>query len=281
MVHRLTNCPICTSQNVAKKYHRWDHDIVKCGQCGVGFVEVAADLKPEEYYSSGYFEGEYPDGYGGYAASEKILRNEFASTIRFLEAQNINQGRLLDVGCAYGYFLLEAAKNFDCKGLDISHDAVNACRARGIDAVQGNADHETLGTERYDVVTLFDCIEHLQHPAQTINTLSDHVRAGGTILLTTGDWGSLLARLMGRHWRLMTPPQHLFYFTRKSMESLLEAGGFRIRKIDRPWKRVPLSLVAYQILRRMRIGEKAPAFLDRFALPINLFDTMRVLAEKV
>ena len=51
----------------------------------------------------------------------------------------------------------------------------------------------------------------------------------------------------------MTPPQHLFFFTPRSITLILEAAGLRVVELSHPWKRVPLSLFAYQLLRFCRV----------------------------
>jgi len=127
---------------------------------------------------------------------------------------------------------------------------------------------------------MLDVIEHLEAPDQVLRTVHRHTRPGALLVITTGDFGSLTARLFGRRWRLMTPPQHLWFFTERSLARLLEERGFRVLRTRRPWKVVPLHLIAYQLsrylggqswLRRVRIPG---------GMPVNLFDAMRVIAVR-
>jgi hypothetical protein len=101
---------------------------------------------------------------------------------------------------------------------------------------------------------------------------------GGVIVLTTGDFASLAARALRSTWRLMTPPQHLWFFTASSMERLAAGAGLEIASLAHPWKIVPLSLVAYHLGRMAGVRVKLPA--SRVGLPINLFDAMRVVLRK-
>ena len=78
----------------------------------------------------------------------------------------------------------------------------------------------------------------------------------------------------------MTPPQHLSFFTPQSIGRMLDAAGLRVRSITHPWRRVPLSLAAYQLQRFAGLRPRAIKGLDRLAFPINLWDTMRVAAVK-
>jgi hypothetical protein len=126
---------------------------------------------------------------------------------------------------------------------------------------------------------MLDVIEHLAEPAEVLSTLRRGMKPTGRLLVTTGDAGSVLARIAGRHWRLMTPPQHLWFFSTSTLLELLARTGFRVRAVDRPSKIVPLSLIAYQALRM--IGARPPSWLRGVpgGIPLNLFDAMRVVAE--
>jgi hypothetical protein len=125
-----------------------------------------------------------------------------------------------------------------------------------------------------------DVIEHVEDPHDTLKVLADHMPRAGVLVLTTGDWGSPMARLMGRRWRLMTPPQHLSFFTAKSLTTLLARIGLDVVSLSYPWKRVPLSLIAYQLQRMLGVTPHQIPALNRLALPINLWDAMRVIARK-
>ena len=79
----------------------------------------------------------------------------------------------------------------------------------------------------------------------------------------------------------MTPPQHLFFYSKKGIKLFLERFGFKVIKIETPWKFVPLSLIVYQMTQRINFKVKIPKVLNRISLPINLFDTMTIIAEKI
>ena len=99
-------------------------------------------------------------------------------------------------------------------------------------------------------------------------------------MISTGDWESIIARVLKKHWRLITPPQHLFYFSRRTMTSLLEKIGFRVIYCARPWKSVPLGLATYQFGNRMGLRLSMLESLNWLAVPVNLFDTIHVIARK-
>jgi SAM-dependent methyltransferase len=273
-------CPACSA---ATEHHRLfvknGCDVLQCSTCGLGRT-LARDFAPERYYTEDYFSGVHADGYADYRGSEHILRREFAHTVRFIRKFR-DGGRLLDVGCAYGFFLKEAQPFYDVSGIEIAADAAAFCRTRGLHTVTGMADDKTLASLGVmDVIVMLDVIEHLPDPRQTLAQCCEHLAPGGIIVITTGDFASLCARLAGRHWRLMTPPQHLWFFTPGSVERLAQSLGLTLEACDHPWKLVPLSLIAFQ-LRRM-VGLK-PVRRDResdIGMPVNLFDAMRCVLRK-
>ena len=98
----------------------------------------------------------------------------------------------------------------------------------GLRVLSGVADESTLGQLGImDVIVLLDVIEHLPSPRDTLALCARHLAPGGIIVITTGDFGSLSARLAGARWRLMTPPQHLWFFTRESIERMAGSLGLR------------------------------------------------------
>ena len=231
----------------------------------------------ERYYSAGYFQGGAVDGYADYAGSESSLRAEFRQTLAHILRLAPRRGALLEFGCAYGYFLEEAARHFDSTlGIELSAEAVAIARARGLNVQAGVVDDALAGP--FDAVVGLDVIEHVPEPAETVAHLSRVMAPNGVLVLTTGDWGSPLARVMGPRWRLMTPPQHVSFFTPKAMQALLNRAGLVVVEISRPWKRVPLALFAYQAQRIL--GLRPRVLRIPGALRMNLFDAMRVTARK-
>ncbi|WP_161491887.1 class I SAM-dependent methyltransferase [Bradyrhizobium centrolobii] len=210
-----------------------------------------------------------------------MLRREFARTVEFIQHRK-PQGRLLEIGCAYGFFLDEARRaGFEVSGIEPAEAAVAHTGDLGLNVVCGLLSEATLNSlGTLDVIVLLDVIEHLPDPQEALALCTDHLRPDGIIVLTTGDFGSLAARSTGAHWRLMTPPQHLWFFNCDSIASLAHSVGLRVESSDRPWKFVPFSLIAFQVGRMLGRKIAASPTGNRFAIPVNLFDAMRVVLSK-
>ena len=99
-------------------------------------------------------------------------------------------------------------------------------------------------------------------------------------MITTGDFGSFAARLAGARWRLMTPPQHLWFFSRESMRRLAASLELTVAHCDHPWKVVPLSLITFQLGRMLGFAGGRGALASGIGIPVNLFDAMRVVLRK-
>jgi len=273
------SCPACSQSTEQRAlFVKNGCDILQCSVCGLGRAE-AASFDPGQYYTGDYFSGRRPDGYADYLHTEPVLRREFARTVRFIRKRRPG-GRLLEIGCAYGFFLQEAAPFYDVQGLEISDDAAAFARQRGLPVLTGVADDAAFAQlGRFDVIVLLDVIEHLVDPAHTLALCHQHLESGGVIVITTGDFASLHARLAGRNWRLMTPPQHLWYFTPTSMARLSGSVGLSAEVCDHPSKLVPLSLISFQVARMLGMKAATPAG-SRIGLPVNLFDAMRCVLRK-
>jgi SAM-dependent methyltransferase len=276
----MRGCPACDRLTKHEQlYSIRSCAILRCAACGLGRTEAPA-FDPGRYYTDDYFTGQHADGYADYRGAEAVLRREFASTVAFIRARR-GGGRLLEVGCAYGFFLQEAKPFFEVTGIELAADAAAHARSCGLDVLTGVADEATLEQlGSFDVIAMLDVIEHLPDPLELLRLLGRHLAPGGIIVVTTGDFASLVARLLGKHWRLMTPPQHLWFFTPDSLSRMGRSAGLDCEHVDHPWKIVPLSLVLFQLRRMIGLPQTAQPRAGGVGLPLNLFDAMRVVLRK-
>ena len=273
-------CPACgrdTDQDF--RFKKNGSEIYQCASCGLGRAE-ATDFDPSSYYTAEYFEGGHADGYPDYLGAETVLRHEFAKTVGFIRRFK-SSGRLLELGCAYGFFLKEANRYFTTAGLELAASAAEHCRRAGLNVSQGCIDRSALEKAGcQDVIVMLDVIEHVPEPFDVLQLCADHLNPGGVIVLTTGDFGSAAARVAGKAWRLMTPPQHLWYFTTESMRRLSARIGMQVACLDHPWKLVPASLILFQLRRMAGLSGSRSSGGSSFGVPVNLFDAMRVVLRK-
>lgn len=272
-------CPACDGTAESYALSKGAFQIYRCETCGLGRTLLSSNFDSAAYYDESYFQGGVADGYADYQGSADALRLEFRHIIRDL-LPLCKGGRLLEFGCAYGFFLDEAAPHFgSVHGVEYSDAAARSCRQRGLDVKTGPVEEELLEGV-YDTVVGLDVIEHVRDPYDVVRVLAKHMPPSGILVMTTGDWASFSARVLGSRWRLMTPPQHLWFFTPAAMNALLKRNGLELVSLTHPWKRVPLSLVAYQLERMVGVTPRRMPWLNRLAIPLTLGDAMRVVARK-
>ena len=272
-------CVACGQHDARPLYAVNGFDVVECS-CGLARTVLPGGFDPASIYTEEYFQGGHRDGYADYEGSGEELRHEFRRILGAL-TKHVPSGKLVELGCAFGFFLEEAKHTFDVCGVEISDHAREVCRGKGLDVVR-DASAEFLASHGpFDAAVMLDVLEHMQDPGEVLDRLHAATRPGGQLLVTTGDYGSLLARAMGKRWRLMTPPQHLWFFSPATVTALLARHGFRVHTVEHPWKLVPLALVVYQATRYLGAQNLLRRFVPRGRMPINLFDAMRVIAERV
>jgi len=150
------------------------------------------------------------------------LRTAADAECRHLPPRPAGGGRLLDVGCGNGGFLMLAKQaGWQVEGLDFDAGAVQAARSRGLDVHHGGIEVLEGRSTCYDVITLCHVIEHVHNPIATLRRLHALLKPGGVLWLDTPNLSSLGAVRFGPHWRGLEVPRHLVLFSPSSMEMAL------------------------------------------------------------
>lgn len=273
-------CICCGGGNVSPVLR----GLLRCNACGHVWADLrlsGEDLRA--LYSERYFKGEE---YVDYELERPALQRNFRARAVELWKLMPSGGVLWEIGCAYGFFLEEAAAYFTVGGCDISAEAVQAAQRQFGNSVK-HGDYLELDPGPCDAICLWDTVEHLQQPDLYIEKASRDLRRNGLLALSTGDIGSLCARFRGEHWRLIHPPTHLHYFTRNSISVLLQRLGLQVIRVSYPpfWRST--EAIAQKLLQPGRSVAGSAAYgimkatgVTKLTFPLNLFDLMTVIARK-
>jgi predicted TPR repeat methyltransferase len=278
------HCIVCGRHDAAAPLYP---GILRCRACGYVFADMRlTDEELFKLYNEEFFTGaEFSD----YAADAKFFRKNFALRLRELKKfiDPARHRRLLEIGCAYGFFLDVARADFaDVEGIDITDAGVRYAREElKLDVVQADFLAHDYGARKFDVVCMWDTIEHLREPHRYVEKIAAHTEAGALLALTTGDIESLNARLRKDHWRLIHPPTHLHYFSPKSIAQLLDAHGFDVVYNRYCGFYRSIGNMAYNVL---VLRQQKPALyrpLERLGVGslgfyLNLYDIMYVIARR-
>jgi len=240
-------CDLCGAPSQDLCYRLEGLDIVRCQSCGLVYSQGYADCDYKDLYDPGYFDerGEYflevQDEKVGDLAGGHI--DSFQDGLQRLRKYKSN-GKLLDVGCAVGIFLSLARDNgWDVQGMDVSEFAASFAREQhGLEIHTGEL--ETIGfpDASFDVITLWDVVEHLIHPQKTLEEVHRILKDDGIILLDTPNNESLLRKVAGLIYRVsggrITYPVsklyhifHLYYFSEETLRRLLDSSGFMVAEM--------------------------------------------------
>ena len=264
--------------------------IERCAVCGLmAVMNVPEDLSP--FYAAGYFTGDVSlDGYMDYDQEKSVSRKIYSRYLEVMEREMNNKAPriLFELGCATGFFMdIARVRGWTVAGMDISDYAVEKARGRGLNAVVGTL--ESIVPEPiYGAVVMQDVIEHVKDPVDILDRAEKMLKPGGILVLTTPDAGSLWARAWGKRWHAFVPPQHLFYFSAKNLSRLVEDSGLHVTHIAHhgKWFTVPYIMRLLYSWTGLKFFSVLAAwtarinFLQKTAIPINVRDTLFLIARK-
>jgi len=188
-------------------------------------------------HQKNWYDKSYKDGvYKIYTEEENIRRK--VNQRRFEDiSKYVSDGAHLDVGCSAGYFLDVAFdKGFSTYGVELSEESIKKINSKHKNIFQGSLENSNFQNSFFDLITMYDFIEHVIDPNLTIKTASEKIKPGGILILTTPDISSWHAKLMGKKWGIIVPEEHLYYFSPSSIRFLLEKYGFEILEIKKDLK---------------------------------------------
>ncbi|HSR09597.1 MAG TPA: class I SAM-dependent methyltransferase, partial [Bryobacteraceae bacterium] len=218
----------------------WDQ-VVRCGVCGLVYINPRPRA---ELILEGYAEAEDPV----FAAQNDARIRGFRKTLQgVVQRLGISPKgkRVLDVGCAGGAFLM-AARDMGFAVTSIEPARWMAAYGREnyeLDIRDGVLEPGAFEAHSFDVITLWDVIEHLPQPLETLQIVRSLLKPGGVLLVNYPDIGTLAARILRRRWPFWLSV-HLIYYTRKTMSEQLRRAGFVTLWFESFWPVLPLGYVA-------------------------------------
>jgi 2-polyprenyl-3-methyl-5-hydroxy-6-metoxy-1,4-benzoquinol methylase len=272
----MMNCIICKKSNSEGIYN----GLMQCKNCGLVYYDHAGNINTNDLYSEDYFKGEE---YLDYENDKLIIQKNFEHRLNEIR-KYIKSGSLYEIGSAYGFFLELAKKYFNVEGIDVTSEPTEYARKElSLDVNTGSYLEKTL-SEKKDVFCMWDTIEHLENPEKFIEKIGKEIKTGGYLFLSTGDIGSLMAKIRKGKWRMIHPPTHIFYFSNKNLKALLEKNGFTVLNISHPGMYRSLKQIIYSLffLNRRKPSKFMEKVISKFDFPvyINTFDIMVIVAKK-
>lgn len=206
-------------------------NIRKCGHCGIMFQNRDSSFPdPANLYNKDYFQGKV---YKDYLNEADIRISLFRKKINLIKQYFPSKGRILDLGCAAGFFLkIMNELNYQTYGIEISNFASDYAQNKfHLNVIQGDLSNANFQDNFFQIITLWDVLEHLPNPREVLIELNRIMGNEGIMIIETVNTDSLNVKLMKNNWPLYSPDFHLFYYNKKFLINILDKAGFKIQKI--------------------------------------------------
>lgn len=233
-----TICAWCGERRSATLFQRRDtltglpgiFTLVRCTTCGT----IRQDPRPSPEDLQAY----YPESYSPY---ELMIDEERRPWTRWQRRYGMwkrlrligryqRPGRLLDVGAGTGIFLAEARRaGWDVTGVEPSPAAIQRAAGRLASAITpGRFDQIESPPSTFDVITLWNVLEHLEQPLDDLKRAARLLRPGGLLVLSVPNLGAWEAKVFGRDWIGWDVPRHLYLFPGRVLAAMLSTAGFEM-----------------------------------------------------
>lgn len=213
-----THCLLCASDRLRVLNDYTETGLVQCEDCSFVFSQrIPSKQELYDYYSAHYERTSY---------LSPITIKRFHAILDTLEPFR-NTGKLLDMGAGYGFFLeIAKQRGWDAHGTELTDEAVEHCRAKGMTMFKGEFQDLNIAPETYDVIIFIEVLEHLNNPVEYISKAHKVLRPGGIFYLTTPNFNSFLRYRLKEQYNVIEYPNHLCYYTSKTLQKLFNDNGF-------------------------------------------------------
>ncbi|MDQ3110719.1 MAG: class I SAM-dependent methyltransferase [Bacteroidota bacterium] len=202
--------------SLSSKGKEYDHAyLVQCADCGLVFGKRIPEADELQAH------------YAQYTRDNTISPITVARYEELLDQfepfRKLN--RILDIGCGDGHFLAVAKKKgWNVSGTEYTDEAVRVSRSKGIEIHQGSI--QDYAADQFDVITSFEVLEHINDGKEHSRKIASLLRDGGLFYFTTPNFNSFSRKWLGGKWNVIEYPEHLTYYTVRTITKLLISAGF-------------------------------------------------------
>jgi len=236
----IDRCLICGSKHLKFLLRYSAHHLVRCRKCSFIFSRRRPSSEELNHVYSAYSRGVTVPSQLTLLKYNGIVSQ--LSTLRKIDT-------VLDVGCGDGHFLSAFQRGIKTFGTEYNEAVANVAASRGITMLSGGLLPDVPeGINHFDLIVFTEVIEHILDPALVVNHFSSLLDEGGLLYITTPNFRSIESALLGPDWGMVAYPEHLCYYTPRTLHFLLRAAGFE--KISLSTKNISFFRLAQFWLKR-------------------------------
>src|SRR5262249_13049004 len=214
--------------------YRRKQDIVKCAGCGTVYLRTRFTTDAMDQFYQLYAEDRK---YVALPKNEDTVANSPLRRAWFLNEimayQNLPGNKILDIGCSWGAFLLNARENgFEPRGIEITRKAAEyATKILGIPVTTTQLADSPIEGESISLVTMIPSLEHLPDTERALDKVYSVLEQGGLYCGMVPNIESVCSQAMGDDWLWLEPTCHYVYFSPESLRNNLERAGFVVENL--------------------------------------------------
>lgn len=269
-----TGCALCNGDQAREIYHISDWflnrpqvktTLVQCQNCGLVYQNPRPTIdEMEQHYPQDY------EPYHNYETKktawllEKAIEYGMDKRARSFVFRKRSGNKLLDVGCASGDYLNFMWKKYhlEVQGVEINSYAADLARNKyHLDVFTGTLEQAGFQENLFDVVTMWDVLEHLHDPNSTLQEIVRILKPGGLLALRVPNADSFDAKIFGPYWSGLDSPRHLYVFGKSTLTKVLEKNSFRILDLsskDGSYLSFVLSIRLWMVAKEIRSSIRDP-----------------------
>jgi SAM-dependent methyltransferase len=233
-----THCPVCGSSDIHPLLTAKDHSVSgeefviwQCQSCTLRFTQDV----PDESSIGPYYQSQ---DYISHSNTSKGLLNKLYQAVRkftlgqksgLVISRTTNHGRILDIGAGIGAFLNEMkGKGWDIEGIEPDYGARQQAKNLFAIDLKPTPELQHIPHNSFDAITLWHVLEHVESLQDYVALLKQLLKKNGKIFIAVPNYSSLDADLYGNRWAAYDVPRHLYHFTPRSIDVLVQKHGMKI-----------------------------------------------------
>lgn len=257
-------CSVCKGETFTEWGQANGYAILQCSVCGLGVTTPFPDLTAQASVNEDTYS--LDERISIYMSRKGYFEKRYRAQLRDI-GKFCRTGKLLDIGCNIGMFLdCARSDGFEVAGVELNRSCAEYARSTyGLDVRATYLEQAGFDADSFDVVTMFDVLEHVTDMERILAEVRRILKPGGLLVVQSPNLASVMAETARSGWSWLTPPDHLYHFTPGSLSRLLTCSGYVVTLL-KTWE--PADAFCVDVMQAL-LGSSFPARVVRKLLRIT------------